>query len=236
MIVHRNVILQRTFCRYCYWITISVIGAFYQTQVIQVLEQVKTILTAVAVVVDVYLRVANLMCFWNVHVVVVELVVHHCFQIVVVSHAHRYSIRIGAAQVALGIVSHVVAVLIPVERIARRVVFYTVDVALGITLGIEEFPSAAGHLVGSRGYIRLTHGVEPSGQNEVGLFDIIHDRHTALELQVDIQNMALADRCYVSAAVSLLVVILIDYGDNLFIRQVVDITLATDIERRGFRR
>ena len=47
--------------------------------------------------------------------------------------------------------------------------------------------------------------------------------------------MALADGCHIAAAVDLVVVVLVDDGDDLLLRQVVDITLAAHIQRRGLR-
>ena len=219
-----------------YLISIIRFACMQQTQVKQLFEDVKSVLATGAVVIDVDLRVALSVCFGNVHIVVMFLGIHHCLHVVVVGHAHGHGIRIGTTQVGLGVVGHVVAVLIPVERIGCRVVFHTVGVAFGICLVLEELPTAAGHFIGAGGHFRLAHGVEPSGQDKVRRQDVLHNRHTALKLQVNVQHVTLADGRYIAAGVSLLVVVLIDHGDNLLLRQVVDIALACDEERRGLRR
>ena len=46
--------------------------------------------------------------------------------------------------------------------------------------------------------------------------------------------MTLADWRYIAIIIGLIVVVLIDDGNNLLLRQVVDIALAAHIERRGF--
>ena len=85
-----------------------------QTQVVQVLEQVETILRAAAVVVDVNLRID--LYLMVVDIVVVSLVVHHLLQVVVVGHAHWYVVREGLAQIRLGVVGQIVLVLVEIER------------------------------------------------------------------------------------------------------------------------
>ena len=108
--------------------------------------------------------------------------------------------------------------------------------ALCIALCSKELPAAAGHLIGSGCDSRLAHRDEVARQDEVGRSDILHNRHAALERQVDVHHMALADRCHIAAGVGLIVVVLVDDGDDLLLRQVVDVALAADIERRGLRR
>ena len=48
--------------------------------------------------------------------------------------------------------------------------------------------------------------------------------------------MALADRCNIAAGIALLVVVLINHGDNLLLRQVVDVGVAGYVERAGLHR
>ena len=91
-----------------------------------------------------------------VHVVVVLLVLQHLRQVVVVGHTHLYVVRIGLTEVCLGIISQVIAVLIPVERIELRRVFNAVDVTFSVSDLLEEFPSTARYLVGTRCHMRLT--------------------------------------------------------------------------------
>ena len=158
---------------------------------------------------------------------------HHLCQVVVVGYAHGYGVRIGTTQIALGVVGYIVTVLIPVERIECRCIVNTVGVALGITLGFEQLPSTACDFVGTGRYDRLAQTGVVAGQDDVGLRNLIHGGHTALECQVDVHYMALADRCYVTGAVNLVVVILINNGDNLLLREVEDVALAAHIQRTG---
>ena len=52
---------------------------------------------------------------------------------------------------------------------------------------------------------------------------------------MDVHHMALADRCHI-VAIGFFIVILIDNGDNLLLREVEDVRLAADEERTGLRR
>ena len=167
----------------------------------------------------------------DVHVVALVFIGHHVGHVVIVGHSHGHSIRIGATQIALGVVSQIVFVLIPVELVNVRIVFHTVGMALGITLRSKEFPAATGHLIGSRCHSRLTHRDEVTRQDNLRRGDILHYRNTALERQVYVQHMALTDRCHVAAGIGLVVVVLINHGDNLLLRQVIDIALTAHIQR-----
>ena len=135
----------------------------------------------------------------------------------VVGHAHGHEVRVCAAGIALGIVCHVIAVLIPVERVVHRVVVDAVGVAFSVALVLEELPSAASDFIGSRCDRGFAQDGEVAGQDDVRLGDVGHCRHATLERQVDVQHMALADRCDVALAVGFVVVILIDDGDNLLL-------------------
>ena len=207
------------------------------TQVIEVLEQVESILRTAAIVVDVNLRVALQTAAVVVHVQVVFLVVHHLLQVVVVGHADRHVVRVGLTQIGLRIVCQIETVLIPVERIYRRRIGHTVDMALGIVRILEEFPTATGNLVSTRCYRRYAHGDARTWQYDGRCIDIFHCRHTTLEVDVDVHHMTFGDRYnMVSIIITLFVVILIDDGDNLLSREVVDVGITGHIQRTGLHR
>ena len=108
--------------------------------------------------------------------------------------------------------------------------------ALCIILCIEQFPTATGDFVSTRGDVWLRHRQGSTRQDDVRLTDILHGRNTALEVQVDIQDMTLAYRCDVQTShVTLYVVVLVDHGDNLLLRQVEDISTASNVQRTGLR-
>ena len=201
------------------------------------LHQVEAILAArriLAIVVDIDLRLA--LHIMVVYIIVVLLGLHHLLQVVVVGHAYLYGIRIGLAEIGLGIVSHIVVVLIPEERVGSQVVFLTVDMALSVCCCTEQLPSTTCHLVGTWCYVRLTKSYLATRQYQLRSLDVLDKRHTALEVDVDVHHMALADWCNVTACVALLVVVLIDGGDNLLLREVEDVRLTTYVERRGLGR
>ena len=166
-----------------------------------------------------------------VDVVVVLLIVHHLLQVMVVGHMYRYVVREGLAQISLSIVSQVVLILIEVERISKRRVFHTIDMTLSITLCIEELPTTTGNLIGTRRNVRLWDTEHGTRQDDVWCLDILHGGHTTLEVQVDVQNVALAHRRDVCTRhVTLYIVILIDHGDDLLCREVEDVRAASHIK------
>ena len=172
-----------------------------------------------------------------VYIIVVLLVIHHLLQVVVVGHMYRYVVREGLAQIGLGIVSQIVLILIEVERIRERRVFHTIDMALGITLRIEELPTTTGNLVSTRCDVRLGDAKHRTRQDDVGCLDILHGGHTTLEVQVDVQNVALAHRRDVCTRhITLYIVVLIDHGDDLLCREVEDVGAAGHKERARLRR
>ena len=116
------------------------------TQVEEILQLMQTFCR----VVDIYLAVTFHCGF--IHIVVVRLVVHHLLQVVV---ANGQVVRIGLAQIGLGIVGQEVAILIPIERIAAWRVVNTIDMALGIAFVLEQLPAATRHLIGSGSHIWL---------------------------------------------------------------------------------
>ena len=212
-------------------------GTVEHTQVIEVLQQVETVLRAAAVVVDVYLWLDDLGFVEQILVVNIVVVVgsiHHLLQVVVVGYGDGHGVGVGLAQIGPCIVGNKVVVLIEVEGIHVRAVLDAVDVSLGICLVVEELPSAACHLIGSGRDERLLDADGGAGQDDVGLLDVLDGGHAALELEVNIQHMALADRHDVHAFhIGLVVAILIDDGDNLLGGEVLDVGAASHIERAG---
>ena len=168
---------------------------------------------------------------------VVLLIVHDALQVVVVGHADGYVIRVGLAQVGLGIVGQIEAILIPVERIDRRCIGHTVDMALGIRLRLEEFPSATSNFVSTRCYRRYAHGDAGTWQHDGRRIDVLYLWYAALEVDVDVHHMAFADWYDMHTVdIALFVIILIDDGDNLLRREVVDVGIACHIQRTGLHR
>ena len=95
---------------------------------------------------------------------------------------------------------------------------------LGISDLLEEFPTTTRHLIGTWCYMRFTDADERARQYNLWRLDVLDGRNTALELQVDVHNMALTNRSDVCTTdITFFVVILIDHCDNLFLREVEDI-------------
>ena len=190
------------------------VGNGEHTQVVEVLEEVETVLAA-AVVVDVDLGIALQTGAVVIDMQMVERVGHHAFQVVVVGHAHRHVVRVGLAQEGLGVVGQLESILIPVERIDAGRIFHTVDMALGVAFVLKQFPAAANDLIGTGCDGRNAHGDASAWQHDGGSIDVIHGGHAALELDMDVQHMTLADGSDVRAIdVAFLIVILIDNSDD----------------------
>ena len=182
------------------------------TEVVELLQ----LGSAVGGIGDVYLGVA--LNSGIVHVVVVLGIVKHLRQVVVVGHAHLHGVRIGLTEIGLCVVSQIESMLVPVERISCWRIFHTVDVALGVRFLLEEFPSTTCYLVGTWRHVRLTYTDERARQHNLWSLDVLDIRNTALEHDVDVHHMALADGRDVSTrAIALLVVVLVDDGDNLLL-------------------
>ena len=152
------------------------------------------------------------------------LIFHYLLQVVVVGHTHLYVVGVGLTEIGLGIVSQIVTILIPIEWVGSRRVFNTIDMALCIRLLLEELPSTTRYFVSTRCYVWFTDTNEGTRQHNLWSLDFLNVRNTTLEHDVDIHHMALADWCNVSTrSITLLIVILIDDGDNLLLREVEDV-------------
>ena len=83
----------------------------------------------------------------------------------------------------------------------------------------------------------LTHTDESTWQHNLRRLNVLDGRNTALEQHMDIHHMALADRSNMCArGIALLVVVLVNDGDNLLLREVEDVREAAYIQRAGLRR
>ena len=177
---------------------IFVICSADKAQVIEVTQVIQSVLVT-CIVIDVDLRVTFQAVAVIVHMQVSLLILHDTFQVMVVGYADGHGIRVGLAQIGLGVVCQHVAVLIPVERVCAGGVFLTVDMTLGVALLLEDFPSAAQYLVGSGPYGGHTHGNAGTGQDNLGLPDILYNGDAGTEVDVDVDDMTFADGCDVQA-------------------------------------
>ena len=200
------------------------------TQVEEVGKQVETVDTIGAIVIDVDLRLA-------LHVVAVNIVmvvrgIHHLLQVVVVGHAELHGVRVSLADITLGIVGHIVAVLIPVHRCLVVAVGHTIAMELGIGGVVVDFPATTNQLIGTRCHLGLVHAHGSSRQYGRWRQQLVDDWCTTLKLQVDVDDVELVHQTDTLARfVTLVIGVLIDDGDNLLLRQVVDIAFTTHIER-----
>ena len=83
----------------------------------------------------------------------------------------------------------------------------------------------------------LTHTDKGTWQYYLRSLDVLNKRNTALEYNMDIHYVTLADwgnMC--TRGIALLVVVLINYGDNLLLREVEDVREAAYVQRAGLRR
>ena len=198
-------------------------------------ENLLQLCSAIGAVGDIYFAVA--LHVLVVHVVMVFLILQYLRQVMIVGHADLNMVRVSLTKIRLGIVGQVESILIPIKWISGRRIFNTIDMAFGISNLLKEFPSTTRYLVGTRSNVRINHTDFRARQNNLRHLDVLDSRNTTLELQVDVHHMAFTDRRNVcTRLITLLVVVLIDHGDNLLCREVEDVRLATDIERRGLRR
>ena len=85
--------------------------------------------------------------------------------------------------------------------------------------------------------MRLTNTDKSTWQYNLWRLDVLDGRNTALEHHVDVHHMALADRSNMSTrSITLLVIILINYSDDLFLREVEDIRESAYVQRTCLRR
>ena len=232
--LQRDVTVERAFFADGYGLLFIVIGLLVVRQVDELLQQLCAVLAVGtrAVVVEVYLRLAVHVLV--VYVVVVLLVVHQLAQVVVVGHGELYGIRVGAAEVRLGIIGHVVVVLVPVQVGGVVVVGYAVAVQRGIAGIGKHLPSGTGNLEGTGFHARYLHAHAVAGYDGGGLLQRTYLGHARLELQVYVHDVSFGHRHHVVAALVALVVLVEEDGrDDLLLLQVVDVRLAADVERRG---
>ena len=208
------------------------------TQVIEVLENVKAILSATAVVIDVYLRFDTLVDdFLVVYVVVVFLSIHYLLQVVVVTHTERYGVTVGLAQIGLCIVGNVIVVLIQIYRGQVIIIGLPVGVCLGFILAGENLPTGVGYKIGSLLHGRYLHAYSCSGQYKVGLLQLANFGHTALEIDMDVHDVAFAHWHDIrTRLIAFLVFVEVNNGDNLLLRKVEDVRFARHIQGAGLRR
>ena len=165
-----------------------------------------------------------------INVVVVRRGIHHLLQVMVIGDTHGYVVRVGLTEISLGIVGHIVTVLIIIQQIGSRRIFYTIDMTLGFGLRLEQLPTTTRQLVGTWCHVRILQADGRTRQHNLWRQDVLYVWHTTLELDMNVHHMALADRRDVTVRIALFVVVLIDDGDNLILRQVIDIRLAAHIE------
>ena len=208
------------------------------TEAEEVAEQVEFALLRVRdalTVVDVYLRVALHPRVVHIHVVL--RVLHHLVHVVVVGHGDLYGIRVRLAEVGLGIVGHVVAVLIPVHRCLVGGIRRAVLMADGIGKAAVGLPSAAQDFVGALGHRRLVQSEHVARQNGAWRQQFADDGHAALEVDTDVHHMALSDGLVaVARLVALHILIPVFHGHDLVLREVVDVNLTAHVEGTRLRR
>ena len=169
---------------------------------------------------------------------VVYLVIHHLLEVVVVGHVYRHGVGVCLASIkGLRIVSDVEFILIPVKRLTGWCIFLTAEVALSIFLGFEQFPTATDNLIAIRVDTRHTHRDAITRQHDVGFLNIFHRRNTVLKGHMDSHHMTLADRRDMGTTlIAFLIVVLVDDGDNLLLREVVEVGITAHIQRTCFHR
>ena len=89
-----------------------IVSLINMTQVNEVSEQVKTILTSAAIVADIDFRLT--LDVLMVDIVVMLFIVHHLLQIMVVGHAEFNRLGVSLAKTGLSIVGNPIVVLIPI--------------------------------------------------------------------------------------------------------------------------
>ena len=203
-------------------------------EVEEVAQQVDATLGVASIVVQVDLTV-------TLHVGMVDMqmelrVGHHLPQVVVVGHAERDGIGIGLTEVGLGVVGQILTVLIPVDRCLVGEL-PAIAVALGVLLVLEDLPAAAHDLIGTRLHGGLEESHIVARQDSSRRAEVANLGHATLEVDMDIDDMALRDRLDMrTALVALGIVVTEDDGDDTVLLEVEDIRLSGDIERGQFLR
>ena len=91
----------------------------------------------------------------------------------------------------------------------------------------EHLPSTTDNLEGTRCYVGLLQTYGTVGQHDGRLLQFADSRYTALELQVDVDDMLLGNFLDVGTRlIALLVGVVVDDGNYLFFAEVVDVGLA----------
>ena len=167
----------------------------------------------------------------------VILIIHDGIEVVVVGHGERNGVRISLTKIGLRVEGNIVlAILIPIDRRIVVLEGHTVTVVVGIVLCVEEFPAAGEHLVESGVHIWClqAHGIaRQHGGRRTELSDL---RHTALEFEVDIDDMQFIGHLHTAVVLILIVRVLVDHGDDLLLHHIVGIRLTADVERGGLGR
>ena len=148
-----------------------------------------------------------------------------------------YRGRVCLAQVALSIVSHVVAILIVVHRSVVVDILRTVAVHVGISLVAVYLPSATDEFVSSRCHLRRVHTHRGAWQYCSRRQQRFDDWSTTLKLQVNVDDVHLIDEGCIAVVITCLVVgVLIHHRDNLLLGEIFYVALTAHIEGRRLRR
>ena len=150
----------------------------------------------------------------------------------VVAHADGHGVGVGLAQARLGVVGYPVVVLVPIDGI--RVVGIALSVVVGVGMGVvvEDFPARLGDVEGTRGDGGDVQAQRGTRQHEGRRVQLANLGHAALEADMDVDDVALGDgRDVVARLVALLVLVEVDDGDDLLLREVVDVRLVRHVER-----
>ena len=107
----------------------------------------------------------------------------------------------------------------------------------GIVIVAEDLPSRFRDTVSTLSNRRYIHTNCSTRQHDIGFVDITNLRHTTLEVDVDVHDVALTHWCHIeSRLVTLIILIEVDNGDNFLCRKVIDIRLIRNIEGADLRR
>ena len=200
-------------CSSCFWS-----GREY-TQVEEILKQIKFILSRIGLtstVVNINLALA--LHTWIIHIHVVCLILHHGIKVMIVGNSQWHVVRISFTEVCLCVVSHIVAVVVPIKLINSWYIVNTVGMVLCIADLLEYLPSTTGYFVCTRDNVWFTDTDIVTRKNHSWRLDILNCRHTALELQVEIHHVAFADRSNVHCGcVTLLIIVFINYSYDLLL-------------------